>query len=125
MREKFVELWMSQVGIDEENAFPLADRSTGKARGNACAAFGAFGGCHSKRDAAWHSARYFIVKLVVCGGNGSDAMACRCDVCQHSELEVTFYLRCIFCPPGSKAEIKHSLISMATSQEVCHIRLSV
>jgi hypothetical protein len=114
MSEEFVELWMSQVGIDQENAFSLADCSTGKTGGDASAAFGAFGGCHSKRDTPWHPTRNFIVELVVRGRDGPDAMACRSNVCQHSELEVTFYLRCIFCPPSSKAEIKHSLISMAT-----------
>ena len=123
--EEFVQLRVTQVGIDEENRFPLTNGGASKACGDTGAAFGAFSGCNRKGDATRHTACDFIVELVVCGRNGPDAMACRGYICQHSELEVTFYLRCIFRPPGSKAEIKHSLMPIDTPQEVCHIGLSV
>ena len=78
--EEFVELWMAQVSIDEEDRFALTNGSAGKACSDTGAAFGTFCGCHSKRDAARHPPCDFIVELVVCGSNGPDAMTCRCDV---------------------------------------------
>ena len=92
---------------------------------NTCTTFSTFGGCDSKGDATRHPPCNFVIELVVGVRNCPDTVPCRGYICQHSKLEIAFYLRCVFSPPGSKAKIKHSQVPVHTPQEVCHGGLSV